>query len=835
MNLRMKDFQIEHVQILLDRIRRAKRYVEDGQREAVILSAPTGSGKTVMLTAVIEAVVFGTDEFPAENDAVFLWLSDQPELNEQSRSRIAASSDRLTDNRLVVIDNTFDRDVFEGGRVYFLNTQKLARNSLLVSPGDNRSYSIWETIEATARNLGDRFYVVIDEAHRGMAMSAQSRNEANSIVQKFLLGSPSDGLTAIPLVLGISATPVRFEDLVGQTDRHLFKVVVDVEQVRDSGLLKDRLLVQVPKENSPSDWTLLKHAAERWQRMKNAWAQYCQSQGLPVVSPILVVQVEDGSGAHVTATNLETALGVLSEVIADLRDEHLAHAFQDAKNIRVGDRVVRHIEPSRIDGDSNVRVVFFKMALSTGWDCPRAEVIMSFRRAQDPTAIAQLVGRMVRNPLGRRVEGNDVLNSVRLLLPYYNKVTVASVIENLSKDTESVPPLNVEDDDNVVEASVSGSFLESWKLVNGKPSYLHVGTRTISNLVRLLRFATNLAMDDIDAGAPARERDGVVDLLQKLAHELIAKDKGFASQLTGAAKVSITTLAVMNDAVSVETDENISISSANAEDLYKQAKRGLGEFVVVEFMRREIGHDPVRAKLLIYLLSRREDVTRRVEEVCQGRIEELRRRHHESITRLSSSQQLRYQELWALAKSPEPQAVWLPEVVQWTVSKGSRPWPRHLYQGEESVLQIDLNPWEEVVVEELLRESAIECWLRNLPRKSWSLAYWYEKSDGSYAPGFPDILAVRGGTDGRVLEVYEPHSPHLSDGWRKAKGLARYADRHLGQFGRLAICRIIDGSVRLVDFCHESVRQEGLRLNGDADLDNLFRRYGTPIVGGGNS
>ena len=46
--------------------------------------------------------------------------------------------------------------------------------------------------------------------------------------------------------------------------------------------------------------------------------------------------------------------------------------------------------------------MFFKMALSTGWDCPRAEVMMSFRRAEDHTYIAQLLGRMVRTPLARR-------------------------------------------------------------------------------------------------------------------------------------------------------------------------------------------------------------------------------------------------------------------------------------------------------------------------------------------------------------------------------------------------------------------------------------------------
>ena len=53
--------------------------------------------------------------------------------------------------------------------------------------------------------------------------------------------------------------------------------------------------------------------------------------------------------------------------------------------------------------DRNIKVVFFKENLSTGWDCPRAETMMSFRRATDSTYIAQLLGRMIRTPMQMRI------------------------------------------------------------------------------------------------------------------------------------------------------------------------------------------------------------------------------------------------------------------------------------------------------------------------------------------------------------------------------------------------------------------------------------------------
>jgi type III restriction enzyme len=71
------------------------------------LASPTGSGKTIITTQLIEDILNGADEIPAEPDAVFLWLSDQPELNEQSRKKIAASSSRLRDHELVIVASSF--------------------------------------------------------------------------------------------------------------------------------------------------------------------------------------------------------------------------------------------------------------------------------------------------------------------------------------------------------------------------------------------------------------------------------------------------------------------------------------------------------------------------------------------------------------------------------------------------------------------------------------------------------------------------------------------------------------------------------------------------------
>ena len=82
-----------------------------------------------------------------------------------------------------------------------------------------------------------------------------------------------------------------------------------------------------------------------------------------------------------------------------------------------GSRTVPYIAPERVQESEWVRVLVAKDAISTGWDCPRAEVMVSFRAATDQTHITQLLGRMVRTPLARRIPGNERLNAVDCLLP----------------------------------------------------------------------------------------------------------------------------------------------------------------------------------------------------------------------------------------------------------------------------------------------------------------------------------------------------------------------------------------------------------------------------------
>src|SRR5690242_1637716 len=135
MKFTLKDYQSDAVGAVLSRLKKARKdWTEDSYKTSFSLSAVTGAGKTVMAAAVFEALFHGDDDldFDADPGAVVIWFSDDPALNEQTRFRLMEASDRLNHTDLVPVENTFNRAKFETKKIYFLNTQKLGKNSLLV-------------------------------------------------------------------------------------------------------------------------------------------------------------------------------------------------------------------------------------------------------------------------------------------------------------------------------------------------------------------------------------------------------------------------------------------------------------------------------------------------------------------------------------------------------------------------------------------------------------------------------------------------------------------------------------------------------------------------------
>lgn len=828
MKLALKEFQEDTVKKLVKSIRQTKYLVKDGDPQAIVLASPTGSGKTVMVTALIEAVFEGADEIPAEPDAVFLWLSDQPELNEQSRRKIAFCSSRLREADLVVIDSDFDQEMFDGGKVYFLNTQKLGKDKNLVKvKGDNRHYTIWGTIQKTQDVLQDKFYLIIDEAHRGMNVSKREENAAQSIAQKFVFGF--DELPAIQLILGISATPKRFQNLLQDAQHYHARtqhpVTVKPEDVTASGLLKDQIVLYHPTGDQPSDWSLLAAATRQWLKVRDKWNAYTQLQSIEAIKPILVIQVEDGNDRMLSKTDLAQVIAVLEKEVGPIQDDELAHSFQDDKALMVGDRKIRKIEASRIQDDDKVKFVLFKMSLTTGWDCPRAEVMMSFRKANDHTLIAQLIGRMVRTPLARRIENQDFLNSVSLYLPHYDQEGLNQVIENLKSDPESVPPTDVVEGSEQITLYRATEHSEAFAALKTVPSYRIERIRKTSDTRRLMRLARLLtAIHNLDPEALPKAKQQILNILKSEIERLEQNDIQFAQKLQGCNEISIQPVTVDQGKWTTLTGaiEKIPLSDANIEEVFQRAGQRIGEGLHIEYWSKHYdANDPQRPKLELFLALQQQTVWEALEKSSLQLFNALLKQNHSKIGKLASSEREKYNKLKVVAKDPEPIDWELPDEIIVSRLTDAVEWIKHVYLDGDGKYFSSLNNWESKVMEAELAQENVMGWLRNESRKPWSFAIPYEYN-GAVQPMFPDFLVIRKLDDGLLIDILEPHNSALADSWAKAVGLAKFASKHGDRVGRIELIRVDGSLIKRLDLNDNSNRQKVLAVNSNQHLDQLF-------------
>ena len=927
--------------------------------QVVSFTAPTGAGKTIIMASLIENILYGDAMFPDQPGAIFVWLSDSPQLNEQSKQKIDLKADKIRLGQCITIsEESFDKEILEDGHIYFLNTQKLGKGSNLTKHSDSRQYTIWETLANTARDKSDRLYVIIDEAHRGMQGRDASR--ATTIMQKFLKGSPEDGLPVMPVVIGMSATSARFNALVAGTTSTTQYVVVTTDEVRASGLLKDRIVISYPEENTGNkDMAVLQAAADEWKDKWDHWYQYCYEQHYAYVNPVLVIQVQNSTGSAISATDLDDCVAKIEERTGiKFQEGEVVHTFgQTSSVIQINGLNVPYVEPSAIAEDKRIRVVFFKESLSTGWDCPRAETMMSFRHATDATYIAQLLGRMIRTPMQMHIQVDETLNDVHLYLPYFNADTVAEVVKELqnaeggdipadiygeSLDTKVMETLTVRprtttathqhhehnipgqmslfdnpnngggaaapensgnsgsaytyptegqqqaalhedpvpfgntntstqtsaaaqvapgNNTSFVTQPAAGSSSstqnpattqttvqepetqedafdreEVMKAINdsGLLSY-DVRTVRINNYLSSLYALARLLRQ---SGKYADATDDVLEEIVKMIREYVGELKRNGEYEEMAHKVMEFELKTqIFDVFGESVDNNIvhHFMSTTDTDIDRQFRRaevklgneGVGNKYGRYFYDEE---DPNAYKIDVILYAASDDCYGRLMSYAERAFHKMNDDYRRKIVGLEERFIKQYNTIVSDGDIVSKHNFRLPETITQPREVNGKQYTDHLFVDSSGTARINLNNWEEGVLEEEQAQVDYVCWLRNPPRKPWSLCIPYEMG-GEQKPAYPDFVVIRKDSDQEyVIDILEPHDPTRIDNLGKAKGFAEYARQNPG-VGRIQLIRMgkdaaHNNRFKRLDMAMSAVRDKVARATTNDELDHIFETDG---------
>jgi type III restriction enzyme len=822
MKLELKPFQENAARDITAKLDKARDSVASGDLEAIILAAPTGSGKTITLAQVIDYTFGGGDGVSARPNTVFLWLSDSPELNTQSKNKLLGTCDHLPYYKMVTIESeNFKDDELQPGYVYFINTQLLGKDKLLTKEGggDFRNTTFWQTVARTIARAPQDFVLIIDEAHRGATATDRNRT---TIMQKFVVGSPVDGMPSVPLVLGMSATPQRFTTLLGNTNRTQRPINIDPEEVRDSGLLKDLILVRNPKTNVAGDLTLLEEAARTWKRFTKEWEDYCvKEKEKDIVRPILVVQVEDGTEGVLTRTSLEDVLRVIERQTGSLAVNEIVHCFQDPGEIQISGKIIRKLEASRIQESPDAKVVLFKTALSTGWDCPRAEVMMSFRRAEDPTSIAQLVGRMVRTPLARRIGTNEVLDTVELFLPHYNRDAVKAVLELLRNPTDG---LGIRAESSAETYPRNPAMAKVFEHLKTLPTYAVSRVPKMSEAKRALRLAGLLMHEGLNQDADEEMRDIFLKKLKELRDKYAKTVAEWSSALreSGEIEVDVTEFATSQMIITGTNTTRLTLSEENIEQLFDAAGRMLaaGEGLHRTYWKRFHNQEkPNQAKLELIAIMRQLETVPTLEKFAREQFDEWWKKHRADIKKLSASVRVRFNALIQASGKAAPQDWELPDQI--VEKKEGSELDKHLFCDADGKFFADLNTWEAGLLADEMKKNDFVCWLRNMDRRDWAFCVPYEMGSVT-KPFFPDFAIVRKTSKGFVVDILEPHNDSYIDALPKAIGLAKFAEEHGEEFGRFIFARKVGNNWQYADMSDKGTREKTLKMQPGSDIGDLF-------------
>ena len=308
----------------------------------------------------------------AQACAAFVWLTPgKGELEEQSKAKMDrycpdASTKDLAD---VMVGG------FAAGDAVFINWEKLTKKgSNALKDGERPNFIEW--VEK-ARSEGVEFKVVVDESHQNFT------EKADAIVSLF----------GTDKIVRASATPLA--------DRTALLVEVGEADVIAEGLIKRRILINpefprwVALAADDADGTayLLERALEK----RTALAQAFVRLERPV-NPLILVQLPNDSDAQLDEVEkwfakrrIDVAGGTLAVWLAKRHDNLDGLADSDGRQV----------------------AVIIKQAVATGWDCPRAHILVKLRHNMDETFEIQTIGRIRRMPEAVHY-GDDLLDSCYL-------------------------------------------------------------------------------------------------------------------------------------------------------------------------------------------------------------------------------------------------------------------------------------------------------------------------------------------------------------------------------------------------------------------------------------
>lgn len=354
-----------------------------GHRKTLIFKAPTGAGKTVMASQMLADL---TEELQSRGDSpyqqvAFIWIAPN-KLHQQSYFKM---KNYFTETRLLKPVMYDEIDQSEGtikpGEILFVNWESINKEKNVMVRESEQSASLYEITRRTQEEQGLPIIVVIDEEHLFWSKSADKSAKVLQMINP-------------KVEIRISATPKTCSDHIVTVNRE--------EVVREEMIKKQVVLNPDITKGYNTEIELNQHLIQCALEKRNLLAKAYQQEGTNI-NPLLLIQLPNDSTESMTtedaaiAEQVKTYLRMMKDITTE--NHKLAIWLSGEKEN------LDNLEQP----DNLTEVLLFKQAIALGWDCPRAAVLLIFRKLQSNQFTIQTVGRILRMP-EQKFYKNDLLN-----------------------------------------------------------------------------------------------------------------------------------------------------------------------------------------------------------------------------------------------------------------------------------------------------------------------------------------------------------------------------------------------------------------------------------------
>ena len=360
---------------------------DDSDNRLLVFKSPTGSGKTITVAHALSA----TFAHPNRHDFVVLWLSTgKGGLHRQSARALeyflqdSAMKVRVLDSREDIESNPSPTS----GSILVVNWEKLFKESdgdftgVMLRQGETANFfTMLKNITLSGKDM----IAVIDESHLGL-----KGEQTMKLVNELRKHRPF-------IQIEMSATPTTSTDAELRLEGLHHDVVVPFAKVEEDGMVRRSVLLNpdfsnVQKKYSKKSLDLqVLHGA--WDKVVSLRTAF-DAVGSPV-RPLLLIQYPDGDRAVDRAEVVEKFLASVG-----LRENGTYAKYLSGDHSRDLENISRD--------DSPYEALIFKQAIAVGWDCPRAQVLVQFRKPGSRTFKIQTLGRIMRSPEQKHYDDEEL-------------------------------------------------------------------------------------------------------------------------------------------------------------------------------------------------------------------------------------------------------------------------------------------------------------------------------------------------------------------------------------------------------------------------------------------